>query len=129
MRSLPRIAPVAGLASVLLAISAPAANAEFGVTEPNFEAGTCLVSSCVYSSPKSLFYTQAAGHPPWGITTFEVNHSESVPGKKEPEGALKRIRVDVPPGLAANPEALPKCKRTEFEANTCAANTEVGNTE
>ncbi len=46
------------------------------------------------------FYTQAAGHPEWGITGFELNLSGGAP-----EGKLKRIRVDVPPGLAADPQA------------------------
>jgi hypothetical protein len=109
----------------------PAANAAFGVTEPNFEAGTCLNHSCTYETVKSNpgeAFTQAAGHPPWGITTFELNHKKGLLGE-EPEGALRRIRVDVPPGLAANPEALPKCTRAQFDANACPANTEVGTTE
>jgi hypothetical protein len=127
-----RVSLSALLAAVIAAAAAPAAQAAFGVEEAKFEAGTCkgLTPSCTYSSPPSVFYTQAAGHPRWGITTFEVNSKENVVTKQlEPEGALKRIRVDVPAGLAANPEALPKCKRAEFDANTCAASTEVGNTE
>ena len=46
-----------------------------------------------------------------------------------PEGApLKRIRVDVPPGLAADPQTLPTCPRKQFEedAKTCPPNTEAG---
>jgi hypothetical protein len=114
------------LAAAAFAIAAPAAQASFGVTESNFEAGTCsgLTPSCTYASPKNVFFTQAAGHPPWGITTFELNHS----GEK-PEGALKRVRVDVPAGLAANPEALPQCKREAFEHNECSSKTQVGTTE
>ncbi len=104
----------------------PSAQASFGVTEPNFEAGTCLVNSCTYAT--GPFYTQAAGHPPWGITSFELNHTGSGTGKV-PEGALRRIRVDVPPGLAANPQALPQCKRSDFDANACPAETQVGTTE
>ncbi len=120
---------VAG-ASVLLccALIAPAAaQASFGVTENNFEAGTCKTAepNCTYASPHSDFYTQAAGHPAWGITTFELNHS----GNNVEGAPLKRIRVDVPPGLAANPEALPKCSQAQFKANTCPANTQVGTTE
>ncbi|HEX7611022.1 MAG TPA: hypothetical protein VF380_10130 [Solirubrobacteraceae bacterium] len=100
---------------LLLSALAPAAHAAFGVTESKFEAGTCNVASCTYASPLGDFYTQAAGHPPAGITGFELNHKGS-----EPEGApLKRIRVDVPPGLAANPEALEKCPVAEFEAGKC----------
>lgn len=114
------------LAVAALAIAAPAAQASFGVE--TFEAGTCNEPepSCTYASPHSSFYTQAAGHPSWGITAFELNHS----GEK-PEGApLKRIRVDVPAGLAADPEAvLPQCKRTAFEKNECSSEAEVGNTE
>lgn len=130
MRHAARIGSLVALATLALvaATFAPAAHAAFGVTESNFEAGTCIVSSCTYASPKGDFYTQSAGHPPFGITTFEVNHRKALLGE-EPEGALKRIRVDVPAGLAANPEALPKCKRTEFDANACPADTQVGTTE
>ncbi len=110
-------------------MSAPAALAAFGPA--SFEAGTCTEISCTYASPKNVFYTQAAGHPPWGITTFELNHTGSG-GLRSPEGApLKRLRVDVPPGLAADPEALPKCARTQFETEPsgCPAASQVGTTE
>jgi hypothetical protein len=105
-------------------VSAPSARAAFGAA--SFEAGTCLATSCTYTSPHEAFYTQAAGHPPWGITKFEMNHN----GSKVEGEPLKRIRVDVPPGLAADPEALPKCAREQFEANPsdCSA-AAVGTTE
>jgi hypothetical protein len=130
MRVRVHITPLALLTSAVLAIAAPAAQASFGVTESNFEAGTCngLTPSCTYSSPTNVFFSQAGGHPSWGITTFELNHKKGLLGE-EPEGALKRIRVDVPPGLAANPQTLLKCKRAEFEHNECSSETEVGTTE
>ncbi len=106
----------------------PAAQASFGVVKNHFEAGTCNVRSCEYTSPTSEFYTQAAGHPEWGITSFELNSKTSLLGR-EPEGALKRLRVDVPAGLAADPQALPKCSVTTFEADGCPAETKVGETE
>jgi hypothetical protein len=115
----------------MLAVSATGAQASFGVTEQNWEAGTCVNHTCTYQSVEKNHaeaFTQAAGHPPWGITTFELNHKKGLLGE-EPEGALKRIRVDVPPGLASNPEALPKCKLADFEAGKCASSTEVGTTE
>jgi hypothetical protein len=125
------------LGAFLLAVSlggamAPSAHAAFGAKF--FEAGTCatVLPSCTYAGVEKNHeeaYTQAAGHPDWGITTFEVNSKETLLKQHEPEGAVRRIRVDVPPGLAANPEALPKCKKTEFEANLCKPETEVGNTE
>lgn len=108
--------------------AAPGAQAAFGVSEANFEAGTCTNPGCTYSSSKGEFFTQAAGHPQWGLTKFELNSKAAGLGR-EPEGALKRIRVDVPPGLAANPEALPKCPVATFNADGCPADTEVGKNE
>ncbi|HEX3434013.1 MAG TPA: hypothetical protein VHT25_08135 [Solirubrobacteraceae bacterium] len=115
------------LATAFFALLAPAAQASFGAEL--FEAGTCINTTCTYSSvennPTEAF-TQAAGHPPWGITTFEMNHK----GNNIEGAALKRIRVDVPAGLAANPQApMPKCTQAQFNANTCPASSEVGTTE
>jgi hypothetical protein len=110
------------LVSVALALLAPAAQAAlFGVTEENFEAGTCKVSTCVYSGPTTDFFTQAAGHPNYGITAFEFNSEPGLtPGSKAPVGNVKNIRVDVPAGLAANPEALTqKCPVKKFEESKC----------
>ncbi len=128
----------ARLASVGLAISvcalagaAPSAQAAFGVEESAFEAGTCTTSSCTYASVKSNpgeAFTQAAGHPPVGLTAFEFNHHASGLGQ-EPDGAVKNVRVDLPPGLAGNPEALPKCPVAAFEHDECAADTQVGTNE
>jgi hypothetical protein len=113
------------------AVSAPIAQAAFGVEEAAFEAGTCLTSSCTYATVQSNpgeAFTQAAGHPPVGLTVFEFNHHNGALGK-EPEGAVKNIRVDLPPGLAGNPEALPKCPVAAFEKDECASNTQVGSNE
>jgi hypothetical protein len=116
---------------VALAIAAPAASAEFGVTDQAFEAATCMSSSCTYAGIEGNHaeaFTQAAGHPPWGITAFELNHKTGLLGR-EPEGSLRRVRVDIAPGLAADPQALPKCARAAFEANACPADTQVGTDE
>lgn len=130
------LAPASFLLAVAFAATlAPAARAGFGAR--SFEAGTCRNDTCTYASVKGNSgeaYTQAAGHPPWGITTFELNsHSVAPVGSavaQEPEGgALKRIRVDVPRGLAGDPEALPQCSRGTFDAGGCAAATQVGTTE
>ncbi len=127
MRYPARVAPLTALASAILLVGASAPAAEAGFGAASFEAGTCLATSCKYTSPHEAFYTQAAGHPPWGITKFEMNHQGS-----NVEGApLKRIRVDVPPGLAADPEALPKCARAQFETDPggCPKESVVGTTE
>jgi hypothetical protein len=111
---------------------APAAQgAGFGIAQ--WEAGTCngnmaQVKECEYTSPHSAFYTQAAGHPPWGLTGFELAH-EGTGGSRVPRGEpLKRIRVDVPPGLAADPQTLEACSREQFEANPklCPVASEAG---
>jgi hypothetical protein len=132
MRCPARIALLPTLVCVVLFLAAvtPAAQASFGVAK--FEAGTCNgneteVKSCEYTSPHSTFYTQAAGHPPWGLTGVELAHENS--SSKDPEGApLKRLRVDVPPGLAADPQALATCTRKQFneEPKLCPTSSEAG---
>ncbi len=116
-----------GASAVVGSVAAPAAQATFG--PETFEAGTCVNHTCTYSSVEANHeeaFTQAAGHPPWGITKFVMK-----PGGTSME-SVKRIRVDVPPGLASNPQApLPKCAVAVFESNpkSCAAGSEVGSTE
>jgi hypothetical protein len=105
--------------------------AGFGVSL--WEAGTCSKTfTCTYKSVEENHaeaFTQAAGHPAWGITTFELNHSGSFPLAK-PEGEpLKRVRVDVPQGLASNPQAPEKCKIEAFIKNACLPTAEVGTQE
>jgi hypothetical protein len=111
----------------LLILPAASAHAAGSLEVATWEAGTCTGSEasvkaeCKYANPNA-FYTQAAGHPPWGLTGFELKNSGAAPNGS----ALKRLRVDVPPGLAANPLALAVCSRAQFDANTCAANTKAG---
>ncbi|MEA2315131.1 MAG: hypothetical protein QOI03_1823 [Solirubrobacteraceae bacterium] len=128
MSSVARASFCALSAAAALACGAGSAYASFGVEEKNFEAGTCVTSSCTYATVEKNHaeaFTQSAGHPPFGITAFELNHKKELLNE-EPEGAIKRLRVDVPPGLAADPEALPKCPATLFSEDKCPANTKVG---
>jgi hypothetical protein len=61
-----------------------------------------------------------------GITAFEVNTT----GLGEPDGHVQDVRVDVPPGLATNPQALPQCTEAEFNSPTgCNATSLVGENE
>ncbi len=117
------------LALVAAAIMAPTADASFGAAI--FEAGTCNAKPCTYQKIEEHSgeqFTQAAGHPPYGITSFELEHTGSG-SSRSPEGALRRLRVDVPAGLAANPQAPEFCTRAQFEGNACPENTQVGTTE
>jgi hypothetical protein len=135
MRQAARFAMLLGaLASTVMfaTVLAPAAQAaEFGVEK--FEAGTCNgneteVKSCEYTSPSSAFYTQAAGHPPWGLTGVELAHKGTGSGRVPTGAPLKRLRVDVPPGLAADPQTLATCTKTQFESNPklCPVASEAG---
>lgn len=127
MRTLCRIA----LLTSLLAVASATAVRAAGLGIAKWEAGTCAgsmaqVKECEYTSPHSAFYTQSAGHPEWGLTGFELAHSGSG-GSRLPAGeALKRIRVDIPPGLAADPQALETCTREEFTGGKCGPGTEAG---
>ncbi|HEV2924111.1 MAG TPA: hypothetical protein VGW98_08765 [Solirubrobacteraceae bacterium] len=103
---------------------APTAQAEFGIK--TWEAGTCKsdLPECLYTAAESQFYTQAAGHPPLGITAFEVNTG---PPLGAPEGQLKDVRVDIPPGLSTNPQAVPQCTEGEFNSLAgCSPTAQVG---
>ncbi|HEY2283898.1 MAG TPA: hypothetical protein VGH60_10155 [Solirubrobacteraceae bacterium] len=116
---------IAGLSAGARAPVAQAFGAEV------FEDGTCFTKTCTYASveanPEEAF-TQAAGHPPWGGTKFIMQHS----GSNVEGSSVKRIRVDVPPGLAANPQApMPKCtvKTFEHKPSECPAQSIVGTVE
>jgi hypothetical protein len=119
---------VAALATVALTASAAAAAEQFGVSK--WEAGTCVNVGCTDSGPIEYFYTQAAGHPNFGITDFRMNGvTQGVTGAVLPTGHVENVRVDLPEGLAVNPEAAPRCPKQEFEASKCEPDTQVGEDE
>jgi hypothetical protein len=126
-----RTAAFAGLfaivATTIALITASSASAAFGVKK--WEAGTCTVSVCNYESPETVFYTQTAGRPPFGITDFSFN--TDAPGF--PEGNIRDVRVDLPPGLSVNPQATPQCTEAELQgpgpALCVAKGAQVGTTE
>lgn len=82
-------------------------------------------------------YTQAAGHPPWGITAFDINTVGSFPNAA-PTGVVTHVRTDVAPGVSTNPTAVPLCSAEEFGNKeaipgtgfypqpTCKPETEIG---
>jgi hypothetical protein len=115
----------AAAVALTLAIAAPVAEAAFGVSK--WEAGTCTkdIPKCTYSSPPAQFFTQAAGHPPTGLTDFAMNTTGGPPPiGGVPEGAIKDARVDLPEGLNVDPQAVPQCAKATFESNAlvgCAA--------
>src|SRR5215213_6732837 len=113
---------LAGLAAPIAAqadtadIIAPQSNPPS--SNDGWQAGTCLADPCSPDTPP-LFYTQAAGHPPFGFTQFIVRHTTLGP-LQDPVGILKDIRVDLPVGLSVNPQATPQCELATFDANPLA---------
>lgn len=115
---------LAGLAVASTASAAP----EFGFSK--FISATCEDPEC------AVPYTQAAGHPPVGLTVFRMNVlNPGATGKEVPVGFVKNIRIDVPAGLSTNPEAVPDCTMAEFgkevatgifEESACAPSTILG---
>jgi hypothetical protein len=139
MRSCVRFSFLALLVGVLVAVAAPAAQAVPGVE--SFFASNCKVNTCKKVPPAEEKekaelegFTQAAGHPNFGITDFKVNTTGVAP-KLVPDGNVSHIRTDVAPGVSTNPESVPKCTMAEFGtevapnfflAPTCKAETEIG---
>jgi hypothetical protein len=106
-----------------MALSAPVAWGAFGVE--SFFAANCKVSTCAKAaSPSEELakaeaegYSQASGHPPFGVTDFKLNRKQiqTVPFPAfGPEGNLKNLRIDVAPGVSTNPEAVAKCSVEHF---------------
>jgi hypothetical protein len=92
-----------------------------------WQAGTCVIELCSPSTPPETFYTQAAGHPPFGFTQFIVKHTTVGP-LEDPVGILKDVRVDLPVGLSVNPQATPQCDLATFTTNSalCPLSSVVG---
>jgi hypothetical protein len=118
-------------ALLVLAFGASSARAEFGIESETWVSLTCsenvdtgwpeaepplphLPGQCTKEteSPENeeRWFTQAAGHPPFGITDFMLNTFPPASGAEGfPEGFVKDIIVETPEGLSVNPEALPQC--------------------
>ncbi len=113
----------------------PGANAAFGIQ--NWQALTCAenedegavpgtpplpqsAGQCTESTP-GKYFTQAAGHPNFGITDFTLNTIFGFP-----EGFLRHSRDELPEGLSVNPQATPQCPIAVMEENKCPENTRVG---
>jgi hypothetical protein len=107
------------------ALAPAAAQASFGFQ--NFGAGTCSGTPPLGHFESTLdgfcpnFFTQAGGTPDYAVTSFSLN---LLPNTEQPDGILNQSRVDLPPGLTTNPQAVPQCTDAEFP--NCPADTQVG---
>ena len=125
MKSPARVSLLALLTGAILAVSASTALAapEFGLE--SLYAANCKVSTCNKAptpeeekeTAEAEVFTQAAGHPPFGVTDFRLNRTQiqTVPFPAfAPVENLKSLRIDVAPGVSTNPEAVPKCSVADF---------------
>jgi hypothetical protein len=72
------------------------------------------------------FFTQAAGHPNFGITDFTLNTFTAPGAFGFPEGFVKKIVVNTPEGLSVNPEATIQCTLKLLGENKCPPASQVG---
>jgi hypothetical protein len=96
-------------AVLALGLAAPSAHAAFGVSSFTARA----------TDAADHDVGQAGAHPFFGITKFTFNNTLGIP-----DGQIKNIRVDLPPGLISNPQATPRCTNAQFPS--CPPNTQVG---
>src|SRR6201982_1593031 len=125
MRFHVRFSLLAVLAGTMIAVPASSAQAEFGVESRGCFAANCKVPTCSRApkddeeaaKAKVEGYSQAAGHPNFGITDFKLKRKviQTAPFEASaPEGNLKTLRVDVAPGVSTNPEVVTKCSVANF---------------
>ncbi len=117
-----RYTPLAILASLLVALAfVPSAMAAFGLQQLAIAA----------TNENGLPDVQAGSHPYAFTTTFILNDPPAVevelePGVKEtlyiPEGDIKDVRAELPPGFVGNPDATPRCSYQTFTDATYGVN-------
>ncbi len=96
--------------------------------DPQF--GTLHFGSTITDS-SGLPYTQAGGHPFEFTTQFNFGTYSTAQGSWYWSGATpvhdpKYITSQLPPGLIANPQGVPRCALADFFAEECTRGTAVG---
>jgi len=108
---------LAGALAMALPLAAPAA-AEIGIEDAEF----------------SVAGTQAGIHPDEVVTTIRMNTLvDEEAGVEIPDEALRDLEVDLPPGFAGDPLAVPSCEMEKFITafdsighNSCPSSSAVG---
>jgi hypothetical protein len=106
------VLPVLVCASFLFAV--PGAEADFGIKAMGVKA----------INENRTLDTQAGSHPYEYIVSFTLNQDK----EGNPEGTLRDLIIELPPGMVGNPRALALCSGAEFEGfkTHCPNNTVVG---
>ena len=128
-----------------VAAAAPAAQAEFGIVPGSFHADVIREfppeppPTIPPTPPDPPVLEDQAGVAPGGArVSFELNRLPEpgtipLPGGgvfefPQPDGGLKNVQVDLPPGLVGNANAFPTCTERELRAVpvACPAASQVG---
>jgi hypothetical protein len=96
--------------------------APFGVVPGSFSEGA-FDAAYPFGSP----VRQAGAHPFELRLSFDLNAgTPRAGGEIRSSGLIRTARISLPPGLIANPEALPRCSAVDFAGNVCPSDTQVG---
>jgi hypothetical protein len=100
----------------------------FGTEEEFAESAMPAPPGQCKGSSLGTLYTQAGGHPLYGVTDFKIDTYPKLLGPGGfPTTFLKDIVVNTPEGLSVNPEALEQCKPEVLETTgKCPPTTLVG---
>jgi hypothetical protein len=101
--SLLLLAPLLTVAA--FSLSATPAQAAFGVSI--FASNCNTNANCTTAGPDQ--FTQANGHPPFGISDITFSSFTDTYGQQAPDGNVAQLRTDLPPGTVINHQAVPYC--------------------
>ena len=81
------------------------------------------------ASITSLSLTPSNANPGAGSATQASSHPDvAIDIGLSGDDDLKNLTVHLPPGLLGNPNAAPLCSESQFQSDSCPANTQVGST-
>lgn len=92
----------------LLAMVAPAAQADFGLLNPDV----------TFTTAAGAAEMQAGSHPFATTVGFKLNRLPAENNRAIPDGHVKDVIAELPPGFIGNPTATPRCTGREFSTIT-----------
>jgi hypothetical protein len=80
------------------------------------------------SNANGTLDTQAGSHPYAVTFSFDLNTVLGIVNHNyiTPEGNVRNLEVQLPPGFVGNPTAVPQCTRQELDETACPSSTMVG---